>query len=143
MFKMLLGFFRNKMYREVSIVAVFFGIAVFFDLVLEFIIYALYFMIFLEIARALIGFITENRVQIRILIDVFIILVLREFIVNVVKINNENFQSIFDVFESTTNYHIMIYSGVLLFLFVLRFLGRLTSPDTCYVKNCKEKFNKN
>jgi len=66
---------------------------------IEIIIYALYFMIFLEIVRVLIGFIFDNRVKLRALIDIFIILALREFIVNVVKINKEDFNSIFDIYE--------------------------------------------
>jgi uncharacterized membrane protein (DUF373 family) len=65
-------------------------------------------MIFLEIVRVLRGFIYENRVKLRVLIDIFIMLALREFIVNVVKINKEEFNSIFDVFTSSTNYHILI-----------------------------------
>lgn len=128
---------KNNFQLEVAIASVLFIIAIILGMIVDFIIYALYFMIFLEIVRALIGFIYENRVKLRILIDIFIILALREFIVNVVKINNENFTSIFDVFSSSTNFHVMIFSGVLVFLFGLRFLARVTSPDNCYKKNCK------
>jgi uncharacterized membrane protein (DUF373 family) len=121
-------FFQNKLYLEVFLAATFLSIASIFGLIVELIIYALYFMIFLEIVRVIIGFIYENRVKLRSLIDIFIILALREFIVNVVKINKEDFTSIFDVFASGTNYHILIFSGVLVFLFVLRFLAKVTSP---------------
>lgn len=103
--------------------------ASYLGLIVKFIVYALYFMIFLEIVRALLGFIRENRVKLGILIDVFIILTLREFIVNVVKINNEDFTSFYDVFASSTNYHVMIFSGVLIFLFCLRYLAKITSPE--------------
>jgi uncharacterized membrane protein (DUF373 family) len=95
-------------------------------------------MIFLEIVRVIIGFIYDHRVKLRTLIDIFIILALREFIVNVVKINKEDFNSIFDVFGSSVNFHILIFSGVLVFLFVLRFLAKVTSPDECCNKNCKK-----
>lgn len=121
-------FFQNRLYLEVFLAVALLLIASIFGLIVELIIYVLYFMIFLEIVRVLIGFIYENRVKLRILIDIFIILALREFIVNVVKINKEDFTSIFDVFASGTNYHILIFSGVLVFLFVLRFLAKVTSP---------------
>lgn len=131
-------FFQNKSHLEVFLAALSLLIASMFGLIMEVIIYALYFMIFLEIVRVLRGFIYENRVKLRVLIDIFIILALREFIVNVVKINKEDFNSIFDVFASSTNYHVLIFSGVLVFLFVLRFLAKVTSPDECYNKNCKK-----
>jgi uncharacterized membrane protein (DUF373 family) len=121
-------FFQNRLYLEVFLAGTLLLIASIFGLIVELIIYALYFMIFLEIVRVLIGFIYDNRVKLRSLIDIFIILALREFIVNVVKINKEDFSSIFDVFASSTNYHILIFSGVLVFLFVLRFLAKVTSP---------------
>lgn len=121
-------FFQNRLYLEVFLAVALLLIASIFGLIVELIIYVLYFMIFLEIVRVLISFIYENRVKLRILIDIFIILALREFIVNVVKINKEDFTSIFDVFASGTNYHILIFSGVLVFLFVLRFLAKVTSP---------------
>lgn len=121
-------FFQNRLHLEVFLAVALLLIASVFGLIVELIIYVLYFMIFLEIVRVLIGFIYENRVKLRILIDIFIILALREFIVNVVKINKEDFTSIFDVFASATNYHILIFSGVLVFLFVLRFLAKVTSP---------------
>lgn len=121
-------FFQNRLYLEVFLAGALLLIASIFGLIVELIIYALYFMIFLEIVRVLIGFIYDNRVKLRSLIDIFIILALREFIVNVVKINKEDFSSIFDVFASSTNYHILIFSGVLVFLFVLRFLAKVTSP---------------
>lgn len=129
-------FFSSRLNLELTIALVLFAIASLLGLIVKFIIYTLYFMIFLEIVRALISFIYENRVKLRILIDIFIILALREFIVNVVKINNENFTSIFDVFESSTNFHVLIFSGVLVFLFLLRFLAKVTSPDECFKKSC-------
>lgn len=131
-------FFQNRLNIEVFLAAALLLIASIFGLIMEMIIYALYFMILLEIVRVLRGFIYENRVKLRLLIDIFIILALREFIVNVVKINKEDFNSIVDVFASSTNYHILIFSGVLVFLFVLRFLAKVTSPDECYNKKTKE-----
>lgn len=128
-------FFQNRLNLEVFLAVTLLVVASIFGLIVELIIYLLYFMIFLEIVRVLIGFIYEKRVKIRLLIDIFIILALREFIVNVVKINNEDFNSIFNVFTSSTNYHILIFSGVLVFLFVLRFLAKVTSPDECFNKN--------
>ncbi|MCX6074763.1 MAG: hypothetical protein NTY39_10620 [Campylobacterales bacterium] len=131
-------FFQNRLHLEVLLAAVLLLIASIFGLIMEVIIYALYFMIFLEIVRVLRGFIYENRVKLRVLIDIFIILALREFIVNVVKINKEDFNSIFDLFASSTNYHILIFSGVLVFLFILRFLAKVTSPGEYYNKNCEK-----
>ena len=122
-------FFADKFRIELTLAVVLFAIALYLDMIVKFIVFALYFMIFLEIVRALMGFIREKRVKIGILIDVFIILALREFIVNVVKINNEKFDNFYDVFSSSTNYHVMIFSGVLIFLFALRYLAHITSPD--------------
>ncbi|MDD2837320.1 MAG: hypothetical protein PHX59_00035 [Sulfuricurvum sp.] len=131
-------FLKNRLDLEVFLAAVLLLIASIFGLIMEVITYALYFMIFLEVVRVLRGFIYENRVKLRVLLDIFIILALREFIVNVVKINKEEFNSIFDVFASSTNYHILIFSGVLVFLFVLRFLAKVTSPEEYYDKNTQK-----
>ena len=125
-------FSYKRLNLEIFLAILLFLIASIFNLIIETIIYTLYFMIFLEIIRVLIGFIFDNRVKLRTLIDIFIILALREFIVNVVKINKEDFNSIFDVFGNSVNFHILIFSGVLIFLFVLRFLAKITSPDECY-----------
>jgi uncharacterized membrane protein (DUF373 family) len=75
------------------------------------------------------SFMREKRVKIRILIDAFIILTLREFIVNVIKINKEDITSFEMLLSNSTNFHILIFSGVLLFLFILRWLAVFTSPD--------------
>lgn len=122
-------FFHKRLNLEIFLAVLLFLTALTFDLIIEIIIYALYFMIFLEIVRVLISFISDNRVKLRALIDIFIILALREFIVNVVKINKEDFNSTFDLYMSSTNYHILIFSGVLVFLFILRFLAKVTSSD--------------
>ena len=87
------------------------------------------------------SFMREKRVKIRILIDAFIILTLREFIVNVIKINKEDITSFEMLLTNSTNFHILIFSGVLLFLFVLRWLAILTSPDK-YIDN-PENLEKN
>ena len=129
-------FFHKRLNLEIFLAVLLFLIAATLDLIIEMIIYTLYFMIFLEIVRVLIGFIFDNRVKLRALIDIFIILALREFIVNVVKINKEDFKSIFDIYTSSTNYHILIFSGVLVFLFILRFFAKVTSPDGCC--NCQK-----
>lgn len=129
-------FFQSKFYIEIIVATALFIGAVATDNMINIIIYMLYFMIMLEIVRAVIGFIREKRVQIRILIDAFIILTLREFIVNVVKLNNEEIISFEDLLANSTNFHILIFSGVLIFLFILRWLAIFTSPDkNCY--NCK------
>ncbi len=122
-------FFKNKFYIEISIVSILFTIALFTGLLVEFIIYLLYFIIFLEIIRAVMSFVREQRVKIRILVDAFIILVLRELIVNVVKINKENINSVDSLLSSSTNFNIFIFSGVILFLFFVRYLAIITSPD--------------
>ncbi|MDY0328569.1 MAG: phosphate-starvation-inducible PsiE family protein [Arcobacteraceae bacterium] len=122
-------FFKDKLYIELIIATFLFSIALITNSLLEFIIYMLYFIIFLEIVRAVMSFIREQRVRIGILIDVFIILALREFIVNVVKINKEDFDSFDALFNSATNFHILIFSGVILFLFLLRYIAKKTSPD--------------
>ena len=124
--KSLNRFFYNKFYIELTV-------AVATDSMVTIIIYLLYFIIMLEIVRAVMSFLREQRVQIRILIDAFIILTLREFIVNVVKINKEEINSLSDLLANSTNFHILVFTGVLLFLFILRWLAVFTSPDK-YVK---------
>lgn len=122
-------FVQDKFYIELIIAAVLFTLALATNSLLEFIIYMLYFIIFLEIVRAVMSFIREHRVKLGILIDVFIILALREFIVNVVKINKEDLNSFDALFNSPTNFHILVFSGVILFLFLLRYIAKKTSPD--------------
>jgi uncharacterized membrane protein (DUF373 family) len=128
-------FFHSKFYIELIVASILFVVAIATNSVVTIIIYLLYFIIMLEIVRAVMSFLREQRVQIRILIDAFIILTLREFIVNVVKINKEEIASFDALFANSTNFHILVFSGVLLFLFVLRWLAMVTSPD----KNKKAK----
>ena len=116
-------FFNDRFYWEIIISIMLFGIAILTGFVLEFIINMLYFIIFLEIVRAASNFIREQKIKITLLIDAFIILTLREFIVNVVKVNKEDFSSFAMVFSSSVNFHIMIFSGVLVFLFLLRYVA--------------------
>ncbi len=123
------------------IVAVFlFVIAIATDSLISIIIYLLYFIILVEIVKAVSNFIQEKKVQLRQLIDAFIVLTLREFIVNVVKINKENIDSLDALLNSSTNFQILIFSGVLLFLFVLRYLAVKTTPDnTCNIDSCESR----
>jgi uncharacterized membrane protein (DUF373 family) len=83
----------------------------------------------LELVRAIMSFIREQRVKLGILIDAFIVLTLREFIVNVVKMNKEDISSFESLMSNSINFHIMIFSGVLIFLFILRWIAMFTSPD--------------
>lgn len=128
-----IDFFNIKFYLEIIVACVLFIYAMTMGSIVDIIVSLLYFIILLEIVRAVLGFIREQRIKIRFLIDAFIILALREFIVNVVKINNENINSIDALFSSSTNFHVLIFSGVLVFLFFLRWLAYFTSPD----KHCK------
>jgi len=121
--------FENKFYIEIVVATIIFIYAIFTSTVIDVIINLLYFIIFLEIVRIISSFIQEHRIKLRLLIDTFIILTLREFIVNVVKVNNEEFAGIDDIMSSSLNSHIMIFSGVLIFLFMLRWFSLLTSPD--------------
>ena len=87
---------------------------------------------------AVINYIREQRVVLAILVDAFIILALRELIVNVVKINKEEINSIDALLASSLNYNILIISGVILFLLVVRFLAVKTSQRYLLskMKNC-------
>jgi uncharacterized membrane protein (DUF373 family) len=122
-------FFYNKFYIEIILASIFFIVAIITNSMIEIIIGLLYFIIMLEIVRAVIGFLREQKIQLKFLIDAFIILTLREFIVNVVKINKENFNSFDTLFNSSVNFHIMIFSGVLIFLFILRWAAIATSSN--------------
>lgn len=119
----LMRFFKDKFYIEMAIASILFLIALATNMLMEFIIYMLYFIIFLEIVRAVVNYIREQRVTMSLLVDAFIILALREFIVNVVKINVEELNSIEAIFESAVNYNLMILSGVILFLLLVRYLS--------------------
>ena len=122
-------FIKSKFYLEVIIAAVLFAIAVYMDSIIQFIILMLYFIIFLEIIRTVSGFIREQRVRVTPLINAFIVLALREFIVTVVKVNKEEADTFEAMFNSSTNFHLLVFSGVLLFLFLLRYIAYKTSPD--------------
>ncbi len=127
-----INFLKNKSYIEIIVATILFIIAITVDMLMDFIIYMLYFIIFLEIVRAVIHFIREQRVVLSILVDAFIILTLREFIVNVVKVNTVELKSFEAVFSNPVNFNILILSGVIIFLLVVRYLSIKTSQD--YIK---------
>ena len=135
--KTILNFFSDKLYIELSITAVLFLIALLLDRLMDFIIYMLYFIIFLEIVRAVANYIREQRVTLSLLVDAFIILALREFIVNVVKVNKEELTTIEAIFSSAVNYNLLILSGVILFLLVVRYLSVISSQRYLFKDNEK------
>lgn len=120
-------FFTDKLYIELAIAGVLFLIALALDMLMDFIIYMLYFIIFLEIVRAVVNYIREQRVTLSLLVDAFIILALREFIVNVVKINKEELATVEAIFSSPVNFNLLILSGVIIFLLVVRYLSVISS----------------
>ena len=120
-------FLSDKLYIELGIAAVLFLIALALDMLMDFIIYMLYFIIFLEIVRAVVNYIREQRVTLSLLVDAFIILALREFIVNVVKINKEQLTTVEAIFSSPVNFNLLILSGVIIFLLVVRYLSVISS----------------
>lgn len=122
-------FFHDKFYIEVGLASLLFIIALMMNMLMEFIIYMLYFIIFLEIIRAVVNYIREQKVVLALLVDAFIILTLRELIVNVVKINEEEITSIEALFASNLNYNILIISGVIIFLFIVRYLAVKTAHN--------------
>ena len=128
-------FFHDKFYIEVGVASILFFLALMLDMLMDFIIYMLYFIIFLEIVRAVINYIREQRVVLALLVDAFIILALRELIVNVVKINTEKIDSLDALLSSSLNYNILIISGVIIFLFIVRFLAVKTAHNV--VENTK------
>ena len=125
--KTLLNFFSDKLYIELTITSVLFLIALLLDRLMDFIIYMLYFIIFLEIVRAVVNYVREQRVALSLLVDAFIILALREFIVNVVKINKEELGSFDALFSSAVNFNLLILSGVIIFLLLVRYLSVISS----------------
>ncbi len=132
--KNFMKFIQDKFYIELGIASLLFVIALLMDKLMEFIIYMLYFIIFLEIVRAVINYIREQRVVLALLVDAFIILALRELIVNVVKINKENIDSLDALFASSLNYNILIISGVIVFLLFVRYLAVKTSQQYLITK---------
>jgi uncharacterized membrane protein (DUF373 family) len=122
-------FINQKFYIEISIASVLFAIAIVTNKMMDTIIYLLYFIIMLEIVRAVMSFIRERRIKLRILIDTFLILALREFIVNLVKINKEEFNRMSELLNSSTTIHLFVFAVVLIFLFFLRWLSHIISPD--------------
>jgi uncharacterized membrane protein (DUF373 family) len=121
---------NNKVYLELLAATILFVYAMLTDNLINVVINLLYFIIFIEIIRLISNYIQEKRIRIRVLIDTFIVLTLREFIINVVKINNEEFSSLENIFMSDVNSNILIFSGVLVFLFMLRWFAIITSPDS-------------
>lgn len=136
-------FYRDKFYIEIIVAAGLFFLALVFNMLMEFIIYMLYFIIFLEITRAVINYIREQRVVLTILVDAFIILALRELIVNVVKINNEKLDSIEALFASSLNWNILIISGVILFLLLVRYLSVKTSQRYMFERKNLKSISEN
>jgi len=120
-------FYKEKLYIELIVATGLFVFALFTNSMIQFIIHMLYFIIFLEIVRAVANYIREQRVIISLLVDAFIILTLREFIVNVVKINDVSFASLDEVINNSININLFILSGVIVFLFFVRFLAVKTS----------------
>ena len=125
--RQLTRFFSQKLYIELTVAFVLFAVALALDMLMDFIIYMLYFIIFLEIVRAVVNYIREQRVVMSLLVDAFIILALREFIVNVVKVNQEELSTIEQIFTNATNFNIFILSGVIVFLFMVRYFAVKTS----------------
>lgn len=133
-------FFKDKFYIELILASILFLIALSLDMLMDFIIYMLYFIIFLEIVRAVVNFIREQRVVLAIIVDAFIILTLRELIVNVVKINAENIDTLDSLMHSSLNFNILVLSGVIIFLLVVRYLAVKTSQRYMFSKK-EEKEN--
>jgi uncharacterized membrane protein (DUF373 family) len=125
--KTIINFFSEKLYIELSIAGVLFFIALIMNKLMDFIIYMLYFIIFLEIVRAVVNYIREERVSLSLLVDAFIILALREFIVNVVKVNKEELSTFEAVFSSSVNINLLVLSGVIVFLLFIRYLSVISS----------------
>lgn len=126
---------KNKFYVELSLASIIFAVALFMDRLMDAIIYMLYFVIVLEITRAVVNYIREERVILTTLVDAFVILALRELIVNVVKINDKNIDSWNALFTSPNNFNIMVISGVIIFLIVVRYLVVKTSHRCILGKN--------
>lgn len=130
----IINFFSDKLYIELSIASVLFVIALATGMLMDFIIYMLYFIIFLEIVRAVVNYIREQRVALTLLVDAFIILTLREFIVNVVKVNKEEFHSMDELFLSAINLNLLVLSGVIVFLLFVRYFTIKTSQKYIFDK---------
>ena len=137
--KTMLNFFSDKLYIEISIASVLFIIALATNMLMDFIIYMLYFIIFLEIVRAVVNYVREQRVILSLLVDAFIILALREFIVNVVKVNKENLSTFDALFSSAINLNLFVLAGVIIFLLLVRFLSVKTSQRYLFAKREKNK----
>jgi len=120
-------FYKQKLYIELIAATALFAFALFTNSMIQFIIHMLYFIIFLEIVRAVANYIREQRVIISLLVDAFIILTLREFIVNVVKINDVMFDSLEQVLKESLNINLFILAIIIVFLFFVRFLAVKTS----------------
>ena len=137
--KTILNFFKDKLYIEISIASVLFLVALSLDMLMDFIIYMLYFIIFLEIVRAVVNYVREERVVLSLLVDAFIILALREFIVNVVKVNKEDLPTFEALFSSSVNLNLFVLSGVIIFLLIVRFLSVKTSQRYLFGRKEKEE----
>ncbi|WP_321468286.1 hypothetical protein [Halarcobacter sp.] len=133
-----LKFFKDRFYIEFIVATILFLVALAMNKLMEAIIYMLYFIIFLEIVRTVVNYVREQRVIISSLVDAFIILALRELIVNLVKINNETIESFDDLFASSLNHNLLVISGVILFLLLVRYLAVKTSYTYLIDKKMKK-----
>jgi len=120
-------FYKQKLYIELIAATGLFVFALWTNSMIQFIIHMLYFIIFLEIVRAVANYIREQRVIISLLVDAFIILTLREFIVNVVKINDVSFANFDQVMNESLNINLFILALIIVFLFLVRYLAVKTS----------------
>ena len=111
-------------YFRFFVATVFFILAIGTNSILEFIIYILYFIIFIELTNITAELIIRKHIKMRYIIDTFIVISLRELIVSVSKMSSSqpNYSDIFTFIQQAQNLNVMVYSGVILFLFLIKYI---------------------
>ena len=118
---------EHKTLIEVSVAIILFLYASISGNIVNTIIYILYFIIFLELTNLVFDFIAYMQIKIKIVLNTFIIIILRELIVVISKLGKIEITSTEMLWQTPSVYHIIIYTIAILVLFFIKYISIITS----------------
>ena len=118
---------EHKTLLEVSVAIILFLYASISGNIVNTIIYILYFIIFLELTNLVFDFIAYMQIKIKIVLNTFIIIILRELIVVISKLGKIEITSTEMLWQTPSVYHIIIYTIAILVLFFIKYISIITS----------------
>ena len=118
---------EHRTILEVAVATLLFLYASFSGNIVNTIIYILYFIIFLELTNLVFDFITYMQIKIKIVLNTFIIIILRELIVVISKLGKVEISSVEMLWQTPSVYHIIIYTIAVLVLFFIKYISIITS----------------